>query len=148
MEADVLMSRLKVKHSNPEGLFDSKVFSQMVTVSGNAKTIYIGGQNAIDAEGQLIGRDNLELQTKQVLKNIQTALAAEGATFNDVIKLNIYMVNGCDPAVGLKAFMETIGQMEKPPLITVLKIAGLANPLCLIEIDAIAVVEEKEDCMG
>ena len=140
------MSRLKVKHSNPEGLFDSRVFSQVVTVSGNAKTIYIGGQNAITSEGQLIGRDNLELQTKQVLKNIQTALAAEGATFNDVIKLNIYMVNGCDPAVGLKAFMETIGELEKPPLITVLKVAGLANPLCLIEIDAIAVVEEKEDC--
>ena len=96
----------------------------------------------------MIGRDNLELQTKQVLKNIQTALAAEGATFNDVIKLNIYMVNGCDPAVGLKAFMETIGELEKPPLITVLKVSGLANPLCLIEIDAIAVVEEKEDCLG
>lgn len=140
------MSRLKVKHSNPEGLFDSRVFSQVVTVSGNAKTIYVGGQNAITSEGQLIGRDNLELQTKQVLKNIQTALASEGATFNDVIKLNIYMVNGCDPAVGLKAFMETIGELEKPPLITVLKVAGLANPLCLIEIDAIAVVEEKEDC--
>mgnify|MGYP003898341003 FL=1 len=143
-----LMSRLKVKHSNPEGLFDSKIFSQVVTVSGNAKTIYIGGQNAINSEGQLIGRDNLELQTKQVLKNIQTALATEDATFNDVIKLNIYMVNGCDPAVGLKAFNEAIGEMEKPPLITVLKVAGLAHPLCLIEIDAIAVVEEKEDCMG
>ncbi|GEM_PF-1789481 len=62
------MSRLKVKHSNPEGLFDSRVFSQVVTVSGNAKTIYIGGQNAINSEGQLIGRDNLELQTKQVLE--------------------------------------------------------------------------------
>jgi len=61
-------SRLKVKHSNPEGLFDSRVFSQVVTVSGNAKTIYIGGQNAINSEGQLIGRDNLELQTKQVLE--------------------------------------------------------------------------------
>jgi enamine deaminase RidA (YjgF/YER057c/UK114 family) len=137
------MSNLKVKHSNPEGLYDSKVFSQVVTVSGNAKTIYVGGQNAITAEGQLVGKDNLELQTKQVLKNIQTALASEGATFNDVIKLNIYMVDGCDPAVGLKAFMETIGALEKPPLITVLKVAGLANPLCLIEIDAIAVVEEK-----
>jgi len=148
MEVNVLMSRLKVKHSNPEGLFDSRVFSQVVTVSGNAKTIYIGGQNAINSEGQLIGRDNLELQTKQVLKNIQTALAAEDATFNDVIKLNIYMVNGCDPAVGLKAFMESIGELEKPPLITVLKVAGLANPLCLIEIDAIAVVEEKGDCLG
>jgi len=44
---------------------------QVVTVSGNAKTIYIGGQNAINSEGQLIGRDNLELQTKQVLENIK-----------------------------------------------------------------------------
>ena len=54
------------------------------------------------------------------------------------------MVDGCDPAEGFKAFRETIGEMEKPPLITVLKVAGLANPLCLIEIDAIAVVEERE----
>ena len=67
------------------------------------------------------------------------ALASENATFDDVIKLNIYMVDGCDP-VGFKAFMETIGA-AKPPLITVLKVAGLANPLCLVEIDAIAVVQ-------
>lgn len=139
------MSSLKVKYSNPEGLFDSKVFSQVVTVSGSGKTIYIGGQNAINSEGQLIGRGDLELQTKQVLQNIKIALAAENATFNDVIKLNIYIVDGCDPAVGFKAFKETIGEMEKHPLITVLKVAGLANPLCLIEIDAIAVVEEREE---
>jgi len=137
------MSGYKVKHSNPEGLFNSRVFSQVVTVSGNAKTIYIGGQNAVNHEGQLVGRDNLELQTKQVLENIKIALASENATFNDVIKLNIYLVDGCDPAVGFKAFMETIGEMEKPPLITVLKVAGLANPSYLIEIDAIAVVEER-----
>ena len=142
---DVLVSKLKVKHSNPNGLFKSKAYSQVVTVSGNAKTIHIGGQNAINAEGQLIGKDNLELQTKQVLENIKIALASENATFNDVIKLNIYLVERCDPAVGFKAFMETIGEMEKPPLITVLKVAGLANPLCLIEIDAIAVVEENEE---
>lgn len=133
-----------MKHSNPEGLFDSKIFSQVVTVSGSGKTIYIGGQNAINSEGNLVGRDDLELQTKQVLQNIKTALASENATFDDVIKLNIYMVDGCDPAVGLKAFKESIGEMEKPPLITVLKVAALANPLYLIEIEAIAVVEERE----
>jgi len=137
------MSKFEVKHSNPEGLFKSKVYSQVVTVRGNAKTIYIGGQNAINSEGRLVGKDNFELQTKQALENIKIALASENATFNDVVKLNIYMVEGCDPAVGLKAFMETIGEMEKPPLITVLKVAGLANPLCLIEIDAIAVVEDR-----
>jgi len=53
------------------------------------KTIYIGGQNAINSEGQLVGGDNFELQTKQALENIKIALASENATFNDVIKLNI-----------------------------------------------------------
>jgi len=139
------MSRLEVKYSNPDGLFKSKAYSQVVTVSGKGKTIYIGGQNAINAMGQLVGAGDLEAQTKQVLENIKTALASENATFNDVIKLNIYLVDGCDPAVGFKAFMESVGQLENPPLITVLKVAGLANPQCLVEIDAIAVVEESED---
>jgi len=55
------------------------------------------------------------------------------------------MVEGCDPAVGLEVFKETIGELENPPLITVLKVAGLANPLCLVEIEAIAVVEDNCD---
>ena len=133
-----------MKHSNPEGLFNSKFYSQVVTVSGRGKTIYIGGQNAINSKGELIGRDDFELQTKQALENIKTALASENASFNDVIKLNIYMDEGCDPAVGLKAFTEIVGVLDKPPLITVLKVAGLANPSYLIEIDAIAVVEDSE----
>lgn len=45
------MSKLCVKHSNPEGLFDSKIYSQVVTVSGNGKMIFIGGQNAVNSEG-------------------------------------------------------------------------------------------------
>jgi len=138
------MSSVKVRRNNPEGLFDSKIYSQVATVSGNAKTIYIGRQNAVNSEGQLVGRGDFELQTKQALENIRIALASENASFNDLIKLNIYMVDGCDPAVGLKAFRETVGELEKPPLITVLKVAGLANPLCLIEIDAIAVVEDRD----
>ncbi|HOQ75943.1 MAG TPA: RidA family protein [Thermoclostridium sp.] len=139
------MSNFMVKHSNPEGLFAARFYSQLVTVSGNAKTIYIGGQNAINNNGELVGKDDFELQTKQALENTKIALASENATFNDVIKLNIYIADGCDPAVGLKAFMETVGELKNPPLITVLKVAGLANPLCLIEIDAIAVAEEKGD---
>ncbi|NLY96295.1 MAG: RidA family protein [Clostridiaceae bacterium] len=139
------MESLSVKYGNPKGLYDSKFYSQVVTVSGKGKTVYIGGQNAINAEGKLVGQDNFELQTKQALENIKIALASENATFDNVIKLNIYMVEGCDPAVGFKAFRETVGVLKNPPLITVLKVAGLANPLFLIEIDAIAVTEDKED---
>lgn len=138
------MNTFRVDHKNPDGLFPSKAFSQMVTVRGNAKTIYIGGQNAIDSKGQLVGQDDLELQTKQVLKNIGTILASENAGFSDLIKLNIYMLNGCNPQVGFKAFQELIGTVKNPPLVTVLFVSGFARPSCLIEIDGIAVIEDKE----
>lgn len=138
------MSKLEEVHSNPEGLFDAKLYSQVITVSGNAKTIYIGGQNAINADGQLIGCNDYELQVRQALENVKIALASENATFNDVIKLTIYSVEGYDPLIGMKVFQQIVGRIENPPLLTILKVAGLANPLCLVEIDAIAVVEESE----
>ncbi|WP_339296743.1 RidA family protein [Paenibacillus sp. FSL W7-1279] len=85
-----------------------------MTVSGRAKTIYIGGQNAINSKGELIGNDDLELQTKQALHNIKTILAAENASFADLVKLNIYLVNGSDPLIGYKALQEMAGSLDNP----------------------------------
>ena len=61
----------------------------MVTVEGPAKTVYVGGQNAVDAAGDIVGGD-LETQTVRALQNMQTALAAAGASLVDVIKWPIY----------------------------------------------------------
>lgn len=138
------MSEFKMEHKNPNGLFSSKVFTQMITVSGNPKTIYIGGQNAVNEKGELVGKEDLELQTRQALKNIEIILTSENADYKNLIKLNIYLLNGCDPRIGLKAFQEYVGDMEKPPLITVLFVAGFARPGCLIEIDGIAAVENDK----
>ena len=55
----------------------------------------------------------------------------------------MYLLNGCDPRIGLKAFQEFVGDMQNPPLITVLFVSGFALPDCLIEIDGIAAVEDK-----
>ncbi len=137
------MSDFKMEHKNPEGLFSSKAFSQAITVRGKSKTIYIGGQNAINAAGELVGGGDLELQTKQVLNNIATILASENASFADMVKLNIYLREGCDPRVGYKAFQETAGLSDNPPLVTVLFVSSVGRPGCLLEIDGIAVVEDK-----
>lgn len=138
------MSDFKVEHKNPEGMFSSKAFSQAITVSGKAKTIYIGGQNGVDAQGDLVGAGDFELQTKQALQNVATILASENASFADLVKLNIYLQSGCDPRVGYKAFLEVAGSLEKPPLVTVLFVSEFARPSCLVEIDGIAVIEDKE----
>jgi enamine deaminase RidA (YjgF/YER057c/UK114 family) len=138
------MGNFSVEHKNPDGLFKSPVFSQAITVSGRSKTIYIGGQNAVNRQGEIVGKDDLALQTKQILENIQVILSSEGASLKDLIKMNIYMVQGCDPRAGLGAFREVMGDLKNPPIITVLFVAGLANPNFLIEIDGIAVVEDKD----
>ncbi len=138
------MGGFKMEHKNPEGLFVSKAFSQAITVSGKAKTIYIGGQNATNSKGELIGAGDLELQTKQALSNISIILATENASFADLVKLNIYLLSGCDPRTGFKAFQEVVGLLEKPPLVTVLFVAEFARPGCLLEIDGIAVIEDRD----
>jgi enamine deaminase RidA (YjgF/YER057c/UK114 family) len=137
------MSAFQVAFRNPDGLFTPRAFSQAATVTGKAKTIYIGGQNAVDADGHLVGRDDLAAQTRQVLKNIETILVSEGATFQDLVKLNVYLVQGADVRVGFEAFQEMVGPMAHMPLVTVLFVAGLGISAALVEIDGIAVVEDR-----
>jgi enamine deaminase RidA (YjgF/YER057c/UK114 family) len=68
----------------------------MVITQGHGKTVYIGGQNAVDGDRKIIGKGNLQLQTEQIMKNIQTAVLACKATFENVVKLNIHIVDSQD----------------------------------------------------
>jgi enamine deaminase RidA (YjgF/YER057c/UK114 family) len=132
----------EVKYINPEGLPKNPAFTNVVTVTGPAKTIYIGGQDAVDASGAIVGKGDLKAQTEQILKNIQAALAAAGAQPEHVIKWNIYVVQGQSVQDGFAAFQSVWGNPPNPPVITVAFVAGLGHPDFLAEIDAIAVVPE------
>lgn len=54
------------------------------------------------------------------------------------------LLNGCDPRVGFKAFQEVAGLLDNPPLVTVLFVSGVGRPGCLLEIDGITVIEDKD----
>ncbi len=138
------MTTFSKEHISPDGLFKSPAFSQAVTVRGSAKTIYIGGQNAVNAQGSLVGSGDAAAQTRQVLENIKTILTSQGATFDDVVKLNIHLAPGVDPRDGFGAFREVVGETAQPPLVTVVFVAGLANPEYLVEIDGVAVVADAD----
>ena len=134
--------RGEVNFINPDGLSRNPAFTNVVTVTGPAKTIYIGGQDAVDASGTIVGKGDLKAQTEQILKNIQAALAAAGAQPEHVIKWNIYVVEGQSVQDGFAAFQSVWGNPPNPPVITVAFVAGLGHPDFLAEIDAIAVVPE------
>jgi len=137
------MMKPTVTHLNPEGLHRNPAFTQAVIVEGNARTIYIGGQNAVSPEGKIVG-DDLATQTEQVFDNLETILAAAGATLRDVVKWTIFVMQGQDIQPGFGVFQRRWGAHPNPPAISGLFVAGLANPAFLVEIEAIAVTGRGE----
>jgi len=134
--------RGEVNFINPDGLPRNPAFTNVVTVTGPVKTIYIGGQDAVDASGAIVGKGDLKTQTEQILKNIQAALAAAGAQPEHVVKWNIYVLQEQSVQEGYAAFQSVWGTTPNPPVITVVFVAGLGHPDFLAEIDAIAVVPD------
>ncbi len=129
-----------VEYLNPESLHKNPIFTQVVSVSGPVKTVYVGGQNAVDAQGNIVGKGDLKSQTQQVLTNIGEGLVAAGAGPEHIIRLAIYLVQGYSLREGFEAFQQFWGGRTNPPTITVLYVAGLANPDFLLEMEAVAVV--------
>lgn len=132
----------KIEYINPDTLNKNPAFTNVVTVTGPVRTVYVGGQDAVDASGAIIGKGDLKAQTEQILKNIEAALAAGGARVEHVIKWNLYVVQGQPLRVGFEAFQRFWGNRPNPPLISFAFVAGLAHPDFLAEMDAIAVVPE------
>ena len=138
-----MMMHGNVQHLNPVGLHKNPAYTQAVVVSGNATTIYVGGQNAVDASGNIVGKGDLRAQTEKALQNIETALAAGGAGIQHVVKWNVYILHGQSAQAGFEAFQKVWGQRPNPPVISGIFVSALAHPDFLVEIDAIAVVPQK-----
>lgn len=136
------MSKAQVEYLNPPELNNNPAFTNVVTVSGSVKTIYVGGQDSIDSNHQIVGKGDLRAQVEQVLKNLEIALAAGGATLAHVVKWNVYVVQGQSLQEGYAAFQAAAKYQPTPPAISMMFVAGLANPDFLVEMDAIAVVPE------
>ncbi len=102
------------------------------------KTVYVSGQGSFDVQGNLVGANDVVAQTRQVLENMKLALAAAGATLDDVVKVTVYLKNRDDrPRVNevRKAYFKA-----NKPASTLIEINRFAIEGMLIEIEAIAVL--------
>lgn len=133
-------NRGQVRYLNPDGLHRNPAYTQVVSVDSPARTVYIGGQNAVDASGTIVGKGDLSAQTEQVLRNIETALTAAGAGVEHIVKWNVYVVVGQPLQDGFAVFQRFWGDRPHPPAITGMFVPGLAHPDFLVEMDVVAVV--------
>jgi len=131
-----------VQHINPDTLNKNPAFTNVIVMTGPAKTIYIGGQDSINASGEIIGKGDIKAQTEQILKNIQAALVSAGANLENVIKWNLYVVQGQSLQAGFEVFQQVWGGRPNPPAISMAFVSGLAHPDFLAEMDAVAIVPD------
>jgi enamine deaminase RidA (YjgF/YER057c/UK114 family) len=131
-----------VRYINPDSLNNNPAFTNVVVVEGNVKTVHIGGQDAIKASGEIVGKGDIVAQIEQILANLRAALAAGGARPEHIIKWNIYVVEGQPLQAGFAAFQNAWPQTPNPPAITMVFVSSLAHPDFLVEMDAVAVVPQ------
>ncbi len=113
-------------------------YSQAVAVSGG-RTLYCSGQIALDpASGDLVGGDDVEAQTRQVLDNLGAVLEAGGMGFDHVVKAGIFLADMADFGKVNALYAERFG--AAPPARATVAVAGLPKGV-KVEVDAIAVGE-------
>jgi enamine deaminase RidA (YjgF/YER057c/UK114 family) len=128
-----------IQRIRPDGLVSSPAFSHVAVVPPGATTIYVGGQNSVDASGSLVGADDVAAQSARALENAKVALAAAGATLGDVVHWTVLFADGADLAAGYGAIASQLAS-DEPALVTAAFVSRLGVPGALVEISAVAAV--------
>jgi len=134
----------KIERSNPAGVNvrmqqGKPAYSHVVTVTGPGKTIYVAGQLARDADGNIVGKGDMRAQMEQTFKNLDACLKAAGASWSDVVKTNTFVTDFEEFSKHSDVRMRYIGVAA--PTSTTVQISRLAQPEAMIEIELIAVVD-------
>jgi enamine deaminase RidA (YjgF/YER057c/UK114 family) len=124
---------------NPSELHPAPGFSHVAIKTGQ-RMVCFAGQVALAPDFSLVGGDDLGEQTRAAMRNLETALNAAGARWEDIVRRTIYTTAPGEYEVITAAIEEVTGSTEHPAQ-TILGVTGLAVPGLLIEIEATALVD-------
>ena len=103
--------------------------------------LFLAGQVAVDADGELVGKGDAGVQTVQAYRNIGAVLESAGASYDDIVQLTTYVVgrHSVQPYLDARAelFEEIFPDGQYPPN-TLLVIDGLVDEGMLVEVTAVA----------
>ena len=115
-------------------------FAQAIAVEATGRLVFISGMVAQRPDGSIAGVGDIEAQTRQVCENVKAAVEAAGGTLADVCRVDVYVRN-----------MEHFDAIHKvrreyftgiAPASTMVEICKMTSPDYLIEINAIAVLND------
>ncbi len=121
---------------SPNSMHKPVGYSHLAKANGD-KIVFIAGQVALDASGNVVGPGDFRAQTERVFENLKAAVEAVGGSFRNIIKLNVYVLDRAQ----LREYREVRDRyinLENPPVSTAIQVAALFRPEFLIEIEAVA----------
>ncbi len=127
----------EIQRINPEGLTQPTAYTHVVR---HDNLLFLSGQVSADAEGNVIGEGDMSAQVRQVLENMKTVLASQGADFGNIVKITIYTTD-------IDAYIKT-GDVRREywtdgaPASTLVQIERLARPAFLVEIESTAIAPD------
>lgn len=134
---------MAVVRANPDGIFKPDSYSQIATASGS-RTVYMSGQVSQDETGKVVGINDLAAQAEQCYRNVVIALKGAGASFADVAKITVFVVNWSPEKMeqfvgGVMRAATELGFDPRTPT-TLIGVQALASPELLVEVEAVAVL--------
>jgi enamine deaminase RidA (YjgF/YER057c/UK114 family) len=127
----------QIRFINPQALAKPPGYTHVVEATAPARLVYIAGQLGIDREGKL--SSEFRLQAVQTFENLKAALAAVGAQFEHVVKLNNYLLDIKFLPV-FRQVRDSYLPDRNRPASTTIAIAALAREGALLEVEAVAVL--------
>ena len=134
------MSEATNRYINPDGIAHPTGYTHVVETTAR-RMAYISGQIALDAQGTLVGPDDMKAQAEQVFRNLQTALAAVGATFDDVVKFT-YFVTDISQMQAVRDVRDRYVDPARLPASSAFEVRQLVRKDLLLEVEAIAALRE------
>jgi reactive intermediate/imine deaminase len=124
------------KEVRVDGLADPISHYTDAVVAG--ELLFISGLIAVDAQGTLVGGDDVAAQTRQVFANMRAVLDKAGCRFEDVVKVTVYLTDVDDRPKINPVRQEVFGNAR--PASTLVEVSRLVVPGAKVEIEAVALI--------
>ena len=130
---------------NPPGLVAPRGFNHGILTTGG-RVLFLAGQDATGADGQIVAPGDLVAQFTQALSNLTTVVEAAGGKAEHVVRLTIYVKSRDDYAAKLKPLGEVYRRFfgDHYPAMALFEVSGFFQPEALVEIEGIAVLDEVD----
>lgn len=140
-EASKMSQKSQVAFIKSDSLPPTVGYSQAVVATHPGKIIYIAGQVSMDRAGKVVGEGDIAKQAQQTFENLDATLKAAGATFENVVKLNYYVMDASN-LVPVRDARDKFVNRANPPASTLVEVKRLFRPEFLIEVEAVAVLPD------